>query len=135
MNLDAELDNEAVIACADLVARTGATRFEIGYLHDDVPVAEAGWYAHAQYRGTRISVEDQPSPVHAASALAGRLLDGGKCTHCGGPIALSSRGVTIRPGAVLTDGSQWPVAAAGGKRLVPCLWQRRGREWVRGCEA
>jgi len=42
------LDEDALIAAADLVGRTGATGFEIGYLHDDVPAEKAGWYAHAQ---------------------------------------------------------------------------------------
>lgn len=39
-----------MIACVDLVGRCGAREFEIGYLHDDVPVAQAGWYASAFYR-------------------------------------------------------------------------------------
>ncbi len=43
------LDQDAVTACADLVGRTGATNFTIGYLHDDVPPDQAAWYAHAQF--------------------------------------------------------------------------------------
>ena len=45
------IESDAVIACADLVGRTGAKEFQVGYLHDDVPVEQAGWYAHAQYQG------------------------------------------------------------------------------------
>lgn len=58
-------DEDALIAGVDLVGRTGATDFEVGYLHDDVPVAEAGWYAKAQYRGARLTAEDHPGPVEA----------------------------------------------------------------------
>ena len=32
------LDEDAVKACADLVGRTGATEFQIGYLHATCPV-------------------------------------------------------------------------------------------------
>lgn len=101
------MSEPAVAACHDLVGRAGATRFEIGYLHDDVPDDEAGWYAIAFYRGTRISVEDQPSSSAAADGLA-RLLLNGMC-RCGRP-------------AVLDAG------AAG------CLWRRVGKRWEPGCD-
>lgn len=68
----AALNGDAVIACADLVGRAGATQFKLGYLHDDVPIEEAGWYAHAQYRGARITVDDRRSPSEAALAFAER---------------------------------------------------------------
>lgn len=77
-------------ATLDLVGRCGAAAFEIGYLHDDVPVEEAGWYAHVQYQGARIIVEDQPSPEAAADALAARLLRG---AH----LPLRSEGRSRRP--------------------------------------
>lgn len=53
------INDDIVTACADLAGRSGARDFEIGYLHDDVPVEQAGWYAHVQYQGTRITVADQ----------------------------------------------------------------------------
>src|SRR6202035_2515601 len=37
-------DEDAVKACADLVGRTGAKSFECGYLRDNVPAEQAGWY-------------------------------------------------------------------------------------------
>jgi hypothetical protein len=100
---------DAVIACADLVGRCGAREFEIGYLHDDVPVAEAGWYASAFYQGARITVDDQTHPALAAEGLALRLLDGAIC-RCTRPVA----------SATAQDG---------------CRWRRVGRRWEPGCDA
>lgn len=125
--MDIEGDADALIACVDLVGRTGAKDFQIGYLHDDVPVAEAAWYAHAQYQGARITAQDHPSPALAAEALARRLLDGGRCTHCNGLIALSSAGAMFYPGRQMTDGSRWTDAKH------TCRWRRVGQAWVRGC--
>lgn len=126
------LDDDALIAAADLVGRTGAKSFEIGYLHEDVPPEQAGWYAHAQYQGTRITEGDRKGPVEAAEALARRLLDGGKCTRCGGVVALSGAGAMIYPPATLADGTKWTEAAA--KAAGQCRWTRIGRRWVAGCQ-
>jgi hypothetical protein len=103
------MHGDAVIACADLIGRTGATGFELGYLHDGVPVEEAGWYAHANYRGTRIMTDEHRSPSAAALALAERLLAGGMC-RCGQPVTLDDD----RPG---------------------CRWQLMGKRWEPGCDA
>lgn len=103
------IDEDEVIACMDLVGRAGAREFQIGYLHEDVPIEEAGWYATAFYQGARISVDDQPSPTHAARGLAMRLLDRAQC-RCTKPVAL-----TPTPGA--------------------CLWRLEGRRWEPGCDA
>lgn len=102
------VNDDIVIACADLVGRAGALDFQIGYLHDDVPVEEAGWYAHARYRGARITVDDRRSPTEAAMALAQRLLDGATC-RCRRPVTLTDR----RPG---------------------CRWQLVGQRWKPGCD-
>lgn len=103
------LHTDMVIACYDLAGRCGATECTIGYLHDDVPVDQAGWYAHAQYRGARITVEDQPSPDAAAYALAVRLLTGGTC-RCRRPVTLADD----RPG---------------------CRWRLVGARWEPSCDA
>lgn len=126
------LDEDALIAAAELVGRTGAKGFEVGYLHDDVPLEQAGWYAHAQYSGTRIMVDDYSGPVEAAEALARRLLEGGKCTRCGGVVALSSAGALIYPDVTLTDGTRWTEkdAVAAGQ----CRWTRLGSRWTAGCQ-
>lgn len=107
------IDEDALIAAVDLVARCNASEFEVGYLDDDVPTDQARWWAKAQWRGVRVTVEDHASPVEAAEALARRLLDGGKCAHCARPIVLARR-----PG-----------------RGRVCHWVRKGQKWIRGCRA
>lgn len=118
-------------ATADLVGRSGARNLEIGYLHEDVPVEEAGWYAHARYQGARIIAEDHRGPVEALEALARRILTGAKCTHCGGLVALSDDGAYYM-GDTLADGSRWSRRQARSAGL--CRWRRMGPKWVRGCE-
>lgn len=106
MNID------AVIACADLVDRTGASGgFEIGYLRDDVPVDQAGWYAHARYMGARLTSENHASPSAAALGLAERILRGATC-KCRRPVTLRD--------------DQQP------KR---CRWRLMGQRWEPGCDA
>lgn len=103
------MHGDAVVACADLVDRCGATGFEIGYVHDDVPVDEAGWYAHATFKGARLIASDHRSPSAAALGLAERILAGGRC-RCGQLTTLQDR----QPG---------------------CRWQLMGKRWEPGCDA
>lgn len=105
------LDQDALDAALDLIGRTGARSFEIGYLRDDVPLEQAGWYAHAQYRGARITAEDHPGPVEAAEALARRLLTGARCVNCDKVITLS-----------------------GEASRKTCRWTRLGTRWEKGCQ-
>jgi hypothetical protein len=126
-----EMDEDAIKACADLAGRTGAKEFQIGYLHDDVPADEAGWYAHIKLKGTRITVEAKAGPVEAADALAEKILTGGQCFHCKKLVALSPKGAVAFDGH-LADGTPWTVAAA--RKAGQCLWTRVGPRWVRGCE-
>lgn len=105
-------DVDRLVAAVDLVGRSGATNFELGWLDDDVPVEDARWWAKAQYRGARLTVEDHAGPVEAAEALACRILDGGTCTHCGGTTVIGPAPTT--------------VGAA-------CRWTRTGNRWERGC--
>lgn len=123
------VDQDAVVAAADLVGRTGATGFEIGYLHDDVPNEEAGWYASAQYRGARI-IEESSGPTEAAEALARRLLTGARC-KCGKLVALSDSGAVAYDDVTMADGTKWTVdkARAAGQ----CRWRRMGARWQQGC--
>lgn len=106
-----QLDSDVIVACADLVGRSGAKNFEIGYLHDDVPVEEAGWYAYAQYQGARITAENKPSPEAAAEALARKILEGGQCTHCKRTVATHKINAKNR-----------------------CLWYREGTRWTPTCK-
>ncbi|MCK2214266.1 hypothetical protein MF672_010755 [Actinomadura sp. ATCC 31491] len=125
------MDDDALKAAVDLVGRTGATGFEIGYLRDGVPVEEAGWYAHAQYRGARITSEEHRGPIEAVEALARKLLTGAKCTHCKKLVALSDDGAIAYNG-LLADGTRWTVEQA--RAAGQCRWRRIGPRWVRGCE-
>lgn len=99
-----ELD-DLVLACADLIDRAGAASFDIGYLDDQPPHR---WYAHTQYRGARITVENHKSPTGAALALARRVLDGATC-RCGQTVTLSDG----EPG---------------------CMWRLVGARWEPGCD-
>lgn len=126
-----DYDEDALYAAAGLVGRAGATSFQLGWLHDDVPVAEMGWYAHAQYKGARISVEHQPGPVQAADALARRLLTGARCTRCNRLVALSDLGAIAYPAPVMVDGTRWSAAEA--RDAGQCRWTRNGRRWDSAC--
>lgn len=124
----ADIDQDAITACADLVGRTGAKEFQIGYLNDEPPHK---WYAHAQWKGARIGVEDHAGPVEAADALCRRLLTGAKCTGCGGLVALSDAGATAFRNPVMADGSTWSAEEAAA--ATQCRWRRMGPKWVMGC--
>jgi len=127
------LDMPEIIAAVDLVGRSGARSIELGYLHDNVPVEKADWWASANYKGTKIQVEHAPSPIAAAEALALRLLTGAKCAHCQKLVALEVDAAFAYFHATLMDGTVWNAAdaAAAGQ----CHWHRDGERWVRGCEA
>lgn len=103
------IDQDAIVACADLGHRSGATSFEIGYLHDDVPIDKAGWYATVIFQGAKLIAADAKGPTEAADALARRLLADATCTHCKMPIVL-------------------------GDYARGCRWRRMGDRWKRGCE-
>lgn len=116
---------EAIVACAEVVGRSGGRQFEVGYLYDEdepppdwppgepVTAADAGWYATARYKGTLLKGEGA-DPAEACERLAARVLHGGQCVECGGRI-------NLRPGA-----GRWK-----GKN---CRWRREGEHWVRGCD-
>lgn len=103
------LHGDVVVACADLAGRCGARDFEIGHLHDDVPVEEAGWFASVSFKGARINVDEHRSPTAAALALAERLLKGAIC-RCRKPVTLDDD----KPG---------------------CRWRLMGKRWEPGCDA
>jgi hypothetical protein len=130
MQLSRMPGEDEILACVDLVGRTGARDFTIGYLHDDVPVDQADWWAHAQYRGARISVEHHISPAEACRALALRILKGGRC-RCGCLVALTPDGAFAYTRSHLADGTPWTVQQA--KRAGQCLWRLRGQRWDPSC--
>ena len=120
----------AVMACADLVGRTGARGFEIGYLHDDVPVDQADWWASAIFRGARIQVDGHIHPAAAATALAVKILTGAKC-RCGKLVALADDGAIAYRKPIMADGSSWNAeqSAAAGQ----CRWRLIGQSWQPSC--
>lgn len=104
------MNEDAIIACAHLVGRAGATEFELGHTgDDDTPDDQVTWYAHAKYRGARIQTAEHRTPTAAANALTERLLSGATC-RCGKPVTLSDR-----------------------KR--GCRWRLVGPQWQPGCDA
>lgn len=134
--MDADLlDLDAVVATVDLVGRSGATNFEIGWLNDpDDPVyAERGpeWWCKAQYRGKRLNVEGYARPDDAATALAVEILRGGKC-RCGRLVRLHGEDSAFAHHDVeMADGTRWTAqeAAEAGQ----CEWRRDGQKWQPSC--
>lgn len=126
------MDEDALIAAVDLVGRAGAKAFEVGYLDDDVPADQARWWAHADYRGNRIIVENESGPVEAAEKLARRILTGGRC-RCGKLVALASDGAVAYENVTMADGSTWTAEEA--RTAGQCRWTREGRKWVSACGA
>ena len=111
-------DQDALVAGVELVGRTGAKFFEVGYHPvydhagveiDEPPEDATKWWAKAQYQGAMVAVDDHPGPVEAVEALARRLFAGALCGRCG---------LHIR----LDDGPG-------------CRWTRTGPRWLSGCDA
>ena len=128
-------DRDRAYAAIDLVGRSGAKHLEIGYLHDGVPIEEADWWASAQYRGVRITVEQQVGPEQALEALALRLLTGAKCVKCGRLIKLQQAGAVFFRSGSLIDGTRWDeqIIRQTVRTEGMCLWQREGKRWEMGC--
>jgi hypothetical protein len=118
---------DRLVACVDLIGRTGATDFQIRYSDDEQPVV---WIAVAKYR--RRAGRDEPTltrhetaaalrPDQAAFRLVEALVDGGQCQHC------------RKPTGVLDDWSQEPPLAALG---VVCwyTYDPELKTYRRGCE-
>ena len=84
-----DLNDDVIVACMDLVGRTGARDFQMGYLNDGPDWSESPeWYAEASFQGAKLTSGTHPSPDLAAMALALRLLRGAVC-RCGQQITLS----------------------------------------------
>lgn len=127
-----DIDKDAFIAAADLVARSGGRHLQFGYLRENVPVHLAEWWAGARYRGARVGVDTYPGPVEAVEALARRLLTGAKCNLCGRLVALTDGVAFAYHNATLVDGTTWNVEQAA--RVGQCRWRREGQRWRSACE-
>ena len=92
------IEQKAVLAAADLVGRSGARRFEFGYLNAQGLAFERDgpmWWASAIFKGRRLGVEGQPSPGMACTLLVGQIIDGGQCTKCGEVSTVSGDGPCV----------------------------------------
>lgn len=84
--LPPEVENR-LMACVDLVHRTGASGFQLRYSDDEQPVV---WMAIAGYaNGRRVEPQYEVgaalAPDRAAFRLVESLVDGGQCQHCKRP--------------------------------------------------
>ena len=113
--LPPDTDMDRLIAAYDLIGRAGLADFEVGY--DDSLGEGAWWYATCSTgRGQTFMVAGRTSPDAAAEALARKIANGGRCTHCGKVCTLfvAGNGFVDQPDHV-------------------CYWTRQGKQWVRGC--
>jgi hypothetical protein len=133
------LDQDAVVAAADLVSRTGARSLQIGWdcphapdVDDDHACGQVTWYATAHYKGTKITADRHCGPIEATEALARRLLSGAKC-RCGKLVALADDGAIAYPDATMLDGTKWTAEQIA--EVGQCRWTRRGKRWEPSCNA
>lgn len=105
------MSTDAIVACADLVGRAGASSLWFTWTCPHVPNVRVDeheclyvtWHATADYRGDRIVTAECPSPSVAALALTYQILDGATC-RCGQVVELDDK-----------EGCRW--------RLVDGRWQ------------
>lgn len=76
-----------VLAYADFIGHTGADEFQIRYDDEQDPIV---WVAVARH-DHHYSTGSGMSPAEACFRLGEQLTDGGRCTHCGRPSALTER--------------------------------------------
>lgn len=77
------------VAGVDLLGRTGARDFRIGWSHEDDGPPTV-WYAVATWKGHRdprighgAEAAGALNPTAAVMRLCERVIDGGECAHCG----------------------------------------------------
>jgi hypothetical protein len=109
------VNDDVVVALADLAGRSGARDLNIGWDCPHVPAADDGhscgqvtWWASVSYQGARLMVDQHHAPSVAALALAERILDGASC-RCGQRVTLTDD----RPG---------------------CRWRLAGPRWEPSCD-
>lgn len=118
--LPEDTDRDRLIAAYDVVGRCGLWDFEVGF--DDEKDEGARWYSGARFGDGRAVVVTERANAHeAAEALARKLVNGGRCTHCG------------RVATLWTQGPEDDAGVGQLNRSWICYWTREGRAWVRGC--
>jgi hypothetical protein len=125
-------ERKIIAGAVDLVGRTGAKEFNLGYLHEDVPTDEAGWYAYAQYQGARITCDGQSGPVMAVDGLVRMILDGAKCMTCGRLVTTNPEGAYAHDSTMM-DGTKW--SAEDQAKVGVCFWRRDGEIWQSSCKS
>lgn len=106
-----EADMARLHSAIEMVERTGAQNFEVGYLNEDAKrMQDADWFATARFRGTMVKTEHHASPVTAAETLMTLLMRDAKCRFCDRKIS-------------------WGRAELKKR----CLWRQVDGRWLRGC--
>lgn len=120
--LPAGTDMDRLIAAYDLIGRMGMANFEVGYNDEDPE--DCCWYARCETGdGQGFLVEGKSRADLAAEALARKLSNGGRCTHCG------------KVSTLWTAGAEDSAGVGQQNRAWICYWHREGKMWHRGCEA
>jgi hypothetical protein len=95
--LRGHLDEPRLLAAVDLIRRTGASSFQIRYSDDEQPIV---WFVVSTHvvDGHEVhEVDASLDPVRAALRLCERLVDGGRCAHCGRPAGLEPDSIDTMP--------------------------------------
>lgn len=115
--MDIATQRRHVLALTHLADRAGARDLEVGYLHDDVPIEEAAWWARVGYQGAHLTSENHASPGDAALGLATKIIEGSLC-RC-----------RRRASTILAEG------ASDGQGGEICRWTLIEDRWTPGCDA
>lgn len=85
----ANLNTDLLNATIELIGRTGAKAFRLGWVDEEpeLPQYPHIWYATARYEKGHEAAAAM-DPVGAVTRLAEQLIDGGKCQHCSRPTAI-----------------------------------------------
>ncbi len=73
------LDVQRSIALFGLIAHTGASDIELGYMNDEKPYE---WWAKANWNGHRVISEGHLGADDALDEIAKQVIHNGTCTKC-----------------------------------------------------
>jgi hypothetical protein len=105
---------ERLLAAIDLIGRTGAHSFEVGFDDDQTPTT---WWAQARYSGRLMFTDDEPDPLHAVEQLLLRIVNGGRCTHCRRTTTVGASPIPFKCAYVITAGRYEPACQ---RRAAAC---------------
>lgn len=109
-------DVKRIAASIDLLSHTGYTDAEIAF--DDERESNKAWSARVlDPNGVEEITRGWFSPEVAIERLARRLLNGGRCAHCGRVTSI---------GAFIGE-------SRNRQYDTYCIWERFGTQYVRGC--